>query len=212
MTSKQVSEIVWKFYQSGRPSSTAQQLSQKDIEQFVLFGYGSFLRKKFYEEPGTDFYADALDTREYDLGEMMANGMRRALIKDDVVRLPRNADVVNVYPIGSCSGNEVQEITQVQPGEETFYFSADFASFQFFVQKGKGINTYHVPLCVKKLQVERIYVSDDLDIPLDVAYDIALQVLQVSLKVKEFIPTADNSFDANKNQLRYNLEQAGKKV
>lgn len=215
MELKQLSEIVFNFYNVGRPSSTSKTFSKKDIEQFCKMGYGSTLRQRYYEDKkmddgGTlDMIAGSLDIKEYPLGDVNVIGMRRAKITDEVVRMPRNSDVVNVYPMGEgdCMEDIGESLSQVQPGEENFYLTPEMAFFMFFVQKGKNVDTYHLPPCVTKVQVERIYISDDLDIPLDMAYEIALSVLGVTLKIKEFLPTQDNSFDGNKNQLRYQLEK-----
>ncbi len=215
MILKQLGEVIFKYTNSGRPSATAQTFSQRDIEQFSKMALGNILRQRYFENKASgdngslDMIAGSLDIKEYELSEANMVGMRRAVIKDEVVRMPRNSDVTNVYPLatGDCEASAGESITQVQPGEENFYIGPDFSFFQFFVQKGKGLNTYNLPSCIKAIQVERIYVSDDLDISLDVAYEIAMSVLGVTLRIKEFQPTIDNSMDANKNQLRYQLEQ-----
>jgi hypothetical protein len=113
----------------------------------------------------------------------------------------------------NCNGTVNGELTQVQPGEENFYINdQDLKSFyKFFVQKGDRVDTYNVPACVKKIEVERIFMQDELDIPLDIAYNVATQILGVSLKVRGFIPTEDNSQDGNRDQLRRQLEQQDKK-
>ena len=82
--------------------------------------------------------------------------------------------------------------------------------FLFFVQKGNKIDTYNVPPCIQKIEVERAFMEDELDIPLDVAYNISIQILGVTLKVRGFVPTEDNPADGNRNQLRYQLEQQDK--
>lgn len=213
MTLKNLSEIVWRLFQSGRSSATNQSLRQADIDQMCRMGFGIVSRKRYFEgkadNEGTDFFAGSLDEREYDLSESDINGRRSAVIPvtDNVMRLPKNSDITNVYPVadGECSESISGEVTQVMPGEENFYLDID--SYLFFVQKGKRIDTYHLPPCIKKIKVERIYIDDDVDISLDVASEIAMQVLGVSLNIKEFFPVADNSYDSNKNQLRYQIEQ-----
>lgn len=208
----QVSETTWVFYQSGIVSATAQKLKEADIDQMVKMSYGIILRSRYYEAPPEermDLIGGSLDIKKYDLSEPNIQGMRRAIIEDEVIRMPKSADVVNVYPVaeGQCGDSLNREVTQVSPGEENFYLTPDFNNFFFFVQKGKGINVYHLPPCIKAIEVERIYANKEVDIPLDMAFDIALSVLGVSLKIKEFVVTIDNSYDRNKNELRYQLEK-----
>jgi hypothetical protein len=202
-----VTEVVWRWYQDGNASTKKQTLRQPDIEQAVTMGYANVMRDIFYaskkgRESGGDeyyFYSGDLTIREFDLTEADIQGMRRALIPDEVARLPRNADITNVYPIGTCNGLN-GEITQVQPGEENFYLSADFKDFLFFVQKGRGVNTYHLPPCVKKIAVERIYITADMEISIDVAFDIMKVVIQLLFGVK-------GTWDKDQIELRKRLEQ-----
>lgn len=212
MQLNQVSEVVWVFYQSGVVSATAQKLKEADIDQMVKMSYGVILRSRYYEAPTEermDLIGGSLDIKKYDLSDPNMQGMRRAIIEDEVIRMPKSADVVNLYPVaeGHCGDSLNLEVTQVSPGEENFYLTPDFNNFFFFVQKGKGINTYHLPPCIKAVEIERIYANKEVDIPLDMAFDIALSVLGVSLKIKEFVVTIDNSYDRNKNELRYQLEK-----
>lgn len=218
MTLKNLSEVVWRFYQNGRASANNQNLRQADIDQMCRMSFGILLRKRYFEgkaeNEGTDIQAGSLDLKEFDLSEPNRVGMRSAVMQDELLRMPKNSDITNVYPVtGEDCGESVNgEITQVMPGEENFYLGEEFSDFQFFVQKGKNINTYNLPPCIKKIQVERIYVSDDVDVPLDMAYEISLSILGLTLNIKEFVPINDNSFDANKNQLRYQLEKQEAKV
>lgn len=220
MILKQLSEVVFKAYSSGRPSATSRTFSEKDMEQLCIMALGNVLRQRYFDNKKTgengnlDLIGGSLDIKEYELTEPNVMGMRRAVIKDEVVRMPRSVDVTNIYPVseGDCAGNVTDTIPLVQPGEENFYTTPEFEFFKFAVQKGRGLNTYHLPPCITKIQVERIYVQNDLDIPLDIAYEISLSVLGVTLKIKEFLPTQDNSMDANKNELRYQLEKKEGKV
>lgn len=215
MILKQLSEIVFNFYNNGRSSATNVTFSKQDIFQFCVLAYGNILRQRYYENraynenANLDMIGSGLDIKEYPLSEPNIKGMRRAIITDEVIRLPRSIDVTNIYPVasGNCPEAQGDSIPLVQPGEENFYTDPEFEFFQFAVQKGKGINTYHLPSCIEKIQVERMYISNDLDVPVDIGFDVAMSVLGVSLKIQGFIPTADNSFDANKNQLRYQIEK-----
>lgn len=220
MTVNQLAEILWQLYDGGRPSATNQTLEREDMEQLVYLKSAEALKMRFYESrkldegEKTDFLGGMLGVRTYPLSEATAQGKRVATYKEEVMRLPRNSDVTNVYPVNSnCNQTIGNTITQVQPGEENFYINdTDLKFFMFFVQKGKEIVTYNIPSCIEKIEVERIYTTTDLDVPLDVAYDVATNILGVTLKVRGFIPTEDNSSDGNRNQLRYQLEQQDKKM
>lgn len=189
MKLSQLSEVIWRFQNEGNASVKGQTFRQADIQQAVITAYGNFMRQLYYANKALKegdeyyFYSGDLDIREFDLSDANIVGMRRAVIPDEVVRLPKNADITNVYPVGQCNG-AVGEITQVQPAEENFYLSPDFTEFLFFVQKGKGINVYHVPPCVKSIQVERIYITDDFEITVDIAWDIAKDVWKNILQIK----------------------------
>lgn len=220
MKISQLSEICWQLYEGGRPSATNQTLEQDDFNQLVYMESAYQLKMRFYqsrkdsEGEKTDFIAGMLDSKQYPLGDTNYQGRRSAEFGDEVMRLPRNSDVTNVYMIASnCTGTVNGSITQVQPGEENFYIDdPDLKFFKFFVQKANRIDTYNIPVCVEKIEVERIYKTDNLDIPLDIAYEVAINLFTVTLKVRGFVPTEDNSADANRNQLRYQLEQADKKM
>lgn len=220
MTVDQLSEVVWQFFEGGRPSASNQTLEQDDIQQMCFMQSAAQLKMRFYEtrklDEGekTDFIGGMLGVRTYPLSEATIQGKRVATYKEEVMRLPRNSDVTNVYPVNSnCTQSIGNTITQVQPGEENFYANdTDLKFFMFFVQKGKEIVTYNIPSCIEKIEVERIYTTTDLDVPLDIAYDVATNILGVTLKVRGFIPTEDNSADGNRNQLRYQLEQQDKKM
>jgi hypothetical protein len=215
MQLKQVVEVVWRFYQDGRASATNQNLRKGDIFQMCLMEVGYQMKMRFYESrkagegEKTDFEAGMLGVREYQLGEKSYQGKRSAIYKEQVLRLPKNADVTNVYMVASnCTGDVNGLLTQLQPGEENFHINDPDSSFPFFVQKGNAIDTYNIPPCVDKIEVERIYTDENLDIPDDIAYQVANTILQISLKVKGVItPTTDNTQDGNDNQLRYQLEK-----
>lgn len=219
MKLSQLSEIGWQFYEGGRPSAANQTLEQDDFQQMVYLESAYQLKLRFYESrksgegEKTDFIAGMLSSKQYDLSDATYQGKRSATYKDEIMRLPKNSDVTNVYMVASnCTETVNGQLTQVQPGEENFYIGdSDLKFYKFFVQKGDRIDTYNVPPCVDKIEVERIYLTDELDIPLDIAYEVITTVLGVTLKVRGFIPTEDNPADGNRNQLRYQLEQQDKK-
>lgn len=216
-----LAEVVWRFTNNGRPSATAQTLSKQDVLQYCLMTFGNILRARFYEEQklgeeGDPYSAFSMDlqSREFDLAEEDCRGYRYAdMSKSSVFVLPKNAHIRNVYAVGekTCScGN--QEISQVKPGEESFYTDAEYSDFQFFVVKGQGLLTRNLPICAKKLSVDSIFQDKDMDISYDLAFDIANAVLGVSLKVKGW-PVVPNSnpYSEGEIELRKSLqEQTGK--
>ena len=218
MKLKQISEVIWELYEGGRPSATNQTLEQDDLQQLVYMQVADQMKMRLYESrksndgEKTDFLAPLLSIKQYEIGGANYQGKRSAVYYEEVIRLPKNSDVVNVYLVAeNCEGTVNGELTQVQPGEENFYINdVDLKSFMFYVQKGNKIDTYNVPPCINKIEVERAFMQDELDIPLDVAYNISMQILGVTLKVRGFIPTEDNPADGNRNQLRYQLEQQDK--
>lgn len=219
MKLKQLAEVGWQLYDGGRPSATNQTLEQDDFEQLVFLESAYQLKMRFYQSrkdndgEKTDFIAGMLSERQYDLDDANYQGRRRAFYTEEVMRLPKNSDLTNVSMVAdNCTGTVNGDLTQVQPGEEKFYINdPNLKSFKFYVQKAGSIDTYNVPACVKKIEVERIFTTESLDIPLDISYEVLTNILGVTLKMKGFIPTEDNSADGNRNQLRYQLEQQDKK-
>jgi len=219
MKLKQISEVGWQLYDGGRPTATNQTLEQDDFQQLVYLQLADQAKMRFYESrkmgdgEKTDFIAPLLTSKKYPIEDADYQGRRSAVYNEEVIRLPRNSDVTNVYLVAdNCTETVNGSLTQVQPGEENFYVNdPDMKSYLFFVQKGKRIDTYNVPPCVKQIEVERAFMEDELDVPLDVAYNMLVQILGVTLKVRGFVPVEDNSSDGNRNQLRYQLEQQEKK-
>ena len=212
-----LSEVVWKYYSSGRPSATAQTLSKQDILQMCLMTFGNLMRKRFYEEQALgdegdpySFFSGDLLTKEFILADEDCRGYRFAdMSKSNVFVLPKNAHIRNVYAVGdkTCScGN--QEIVQVRPGEESFYTDAEYSDFQFYVVRGEGLMTRNLPICAKKVSVDSIYQDKDMDITYDLAFDIANAVLGVSLKVKGFPVVANsNPYSEGELELRKQLQE-----
>jgi len=214
---KQVQEVIWRYYQEGRAKATSQELREKDIAQMVRMALSNQMRALYYENnklnDGNEYYftSPLLSTQIFTLGDADIKGMRRAdMSKFDLYRLPKNSHITNAVPMGTgCKGNDgSMEMTQVQPGEENFYLSPEFKFFKFFVVKGRGINTYNLPPCIKEVAIESTFDSDLIDISLDIAFDISNQILGVSLKLKQFpVKILDNSYNPNASELRKRLEE-----
>lgn len=218
MRIKQVAEICWTFFYDGRPKATAQTLSQEDFKQMCLLAFANNTRATYYKskqldqfnEPDYSFISPILDTRRFTLTEANIIGMRRADMCDtDLFRLPKNAHFTNVYPVGAdCNGIALGEVTQVCAGEENFYLSPDFTSFLFYVVKGRGLNTYNLPPCVKEVDVESTYNADDIDISMDLAYDVIMAVLGTSIKVNGIpIKILDNPYSPQPHEVKKRLQE-----
>lgn len=218
MKIKNLSELIWKIYNEGRSKATDQTLRENDIKQLVQLGYNGFLRKYYYESKKLDDYGEAdtsiisqlLSTREFQLSETNNVGMRYADMDDfDLYRLPKNSHLTNVYPIGgSCGSDEIGTITQVNAGEEKFYLKPGYEDYMFYVLKGRRLETYHLPPCVSKLGVETTYNTTDIDVSMDIAYDISQEVFSLLFKEKQFpIKILDNPYDPNAVELKRRLQE-----
>lgn len=216
MTIKQLSEVLYKVYTDGRAKATAMKLTQNDITQMVMLAYGGLLRDRYKEskkldefgEPDYSIISPVLDIKEFKLSEANGAGMRRAdMSKYDIYRLPKNGHITNISMVGgACTTDEIGNITLVQPGEEKFYLKPKYNFFKFGAIVGRGINFYHIPDCVTKIEVETSYNSDDADVSMDIGVQIFLQVMGVLFKEKQFpIKVLDNSMDPNVIDLRRRL-------
>lgn len=209
-----LSEVIYFFYERGRALATAQTYSKEDIAMFVRMGVSKKMVQNYYEtkklNEGDEYYITSalLSIQRFTLADPDSRGMRRAdMSQFDLFRLPKNAHIVNVYPVG-CKGTEAPSISMVQPGEEYFYQKPRFNSFQFGVPKGRGVNTYHLPPCVKFLDIESTFDSDQIDVSLDVAYDVAREVLGTMLGVPFFIgKNPEDTYSEPHAQLRQRLTQ-----
>ncbi len=216
MKVKQLAEVVWQVYSDGRPKSTAQRLSKGDITQMVFLSYGQIIRQHYYESKKMDEYGEAdysftspiLDVKEFTLSEPNHIGMRRADMSEfDLLRLPKDGHVTNMYPVGDCGGDEIGSISLVKPGEEYFYTKPEMNFFKFAVIKGKGINFYNLPICVNKVGIETTYTSIYIDVTLDIGYEISLAVINLLWKEKQFpVRVIDNSMDANALDIKHRLQ------
>lgn len=221
MKLKQLADVIKQFYDEGRTKTSAQTFQIRDIQQYVTMGVGSKFYMRYYQAKKMDngqkdyfFYSADLTTKKVSLGEANARGVRRAQYpKNDFIKLPHNEDITNVYPVsGDCDG-QANEITQVSPGEENFYLGPDFISFWFFVEKGNGLDFHNIPACVEDVEIERVWITENMDISLDMAYDIANEILGFILHEKPFaIKTIDNPYNPKPIELRRKLEESQAEV
>jgi len=209
-----LADVIYETYERGRPLATAKTYGREDIAMFVRMALSNKMVLNYYGtkklNEGDEYYITCalLSVQRFELEAPDSRGMRRAdMSKFDLYRLPKNAHITNAYPVG-CGGSEGASISMVQPGEEFFYQKPKFNSFKFGVPKGRGVNTYHLPPCVKFLDVESTFDSDQVDVSLDVAYDISREVLGVMLNVPFFIgKNPEDTYSQPHAQLRQRLTQ-----
>jgi len=197
MTIKDLQELVWRWYLNGKPQASNQQLLKADIGQKIKLLFADSMRQRYYEsmaadqfrQPDYSFVSPILSVKRFQLGDPDIKGKRRADMGTfDLYRLPKNSHFTNVYPVAEgCGNQEVGEITQVAPGEENFYIgNPDLSSYYFYVVKGRGIDTFNLPPCIKGLDIECTYdVGGDTDIDMSIASQIIDQILNVALGIKK---------------------------
>lgn len=197
MIIKELQELVWRWYELGKPQANNQTLIKADMGQKIKMLFADAMRQRYYEsmaadqyrQPDYSFVSPILNVKRFELGEPDYKGKRRADMSEfDLYRLPKNSHFTNIYPVGDgCGNDEVGEITQVAPGEENFYINdSDLSSLKFFVVKGRGIDTYNIPACVKSLDIETTYdVGGDTDIDNSIGSQIIDQILNVALGIKK---------------------------
>lgn len=202
MILKTIGEVVWMFYSNGKPKSDKQDLGKEDIIQMCRMAAANNFRQQYLygqkiipgrklqqlpEEAEYYFLSPLLSVRRFVLSSPDELGMRRVDMGEfDLYRLPKNNHFTNIYMVnGACTGQKTNQLTLVKNGEEKFYQKPKFNKYIFGVVVGRGINTYHVPPCVEKLDVETTYDSNDVDITMDIAFDVAMEVLKLCIDVDE---------------------------
>jgi hypothetical protein len=220
MKIKTLSEVIFRFYSEGRPKATAMTFNERDIAQMVKLNFAELVRQQYYNSkkmdeynrPDYSFVSPILSIKRFTLSDTNSRGMRRADMGEfDLFRLPKNEHFANVYFVGEgCDGFDTDEITQVETGEENFYINnPDLSSFKFYVVKGRGINTYNVSPCIKSVDIETTYSSDDIDIEMAMAYEIASAMLGLLLKIKQVpLKILDNNYAPQPTELKHRLQEA----
>lgn len=223
MLLSELSETIWQMYQEGRVRATSRNFSQQDVKQFAKLSTAEVFRLLYFSskrnKDGNAFYfiSPLLSIQPFNLTDANQIGMRRAdMSKFDLFRMPHDAHIVSMYPIGCNNGGDYKSISLVEAGEEYFYAgNAKFKSFKFGVIKGRAIDTYHLPPCVTKLDVESSFDSPDLDpdISLDVAYESANMTLGKMIGIPEFMNSGtDNSLTHLQKNLKQRLSNQSTEV
>ncbi len=198
-----LSEVVWQFFQLGKPKADKQTLAQADVLQMCKMSAANNFRQQYLfgqkvipgknilevtDDPEYYFISPLLAIKRFELPETNnPQGMRRVdMGQFDLFRLPKNAHFTNLYLVNeACGGQKVGNLTLVKNGESKFYTSAKFRSFIFGEVVGRGINTYNVPPCVKNIDIETTYESEDSDISLDIAFEVSKEVLSQIFNIEQ---------------------------
>lgn len=212
-----LSELNWQLYNEGRARATSRTYSQQDVNQFLKIAIAEVMRILYFaskrNKDGNAFYfvSPLLSIVPFELGPTNLIGMRRAdMAGFDMFRMPHDAHITNAYPVGCNNNGDYKSIDILEnPGEEYFYAgNPKFSSFKFGVVKGAGINTYNLPTCVEKLDVEATFDAPTLDpdISRDVAFDASNLVLGKLIGMPEFTGKGtDNSYTPQQKNLRQRL-------
>jgi len=214
MLLSELSETTWQFAAAGRQRATTRSFSEKDVNQFIKLSVSEVFRLLYFaskrNKEGNAFYfiSPLLSIQSFPLSDTNLIGKRTAdMSAFDLFRMPHDAHIVSMYPVGCNDGGDYKSISLVEAGEEYFYAgNPKFKSFKFGVVKGRAIDTYNLPPCVTGLDVESTFDAPDLDpdISLDVAYEAANMTLGKMLGIPDFINTGtDNSV----THLQKNLKQ-----
>ena len=202
MKLSQISEVCWKLYSDGKPAANDQKLSKADITQMVKTSAANNFRQQYLStqvvvsgrklsftnaDPEYYFSSPLLAIKRFQLSDTDSTGMRIADMSEfDLYRLPKNSHFTNIYPVNNnCNGQQIGTITLVQNGEEKFYKGSEFANYLYASVVGRTLHIYHVPPCVQSVDVETSYDNPDIDITLDVCYDISNEVLGIIFRVSE---------------------------
>lgn len=216
MLLSELSEIIWQVYNEGRAKATTRNFSQRDVQQYTKLAVSEVFRILYYNskrnKDGDAFYfiSPLLSIQPFELSKANLIGMRRAdMAGYDMFRMPHDAHIVSMYPIGCGDGGDYKSISLVEAGEEYFYAgNAQYSFFKFGVVKGTGINTYNLPPCVLKLDVEASFdiPTLDPDISMDVAFDASSLVLGKMIGMPDFTNKGtDNSYSLPVRNLRQRL-------
>lgn len=211
MNLHRVSEILESFYYNGVVKSDSKQLDRETMLEYSKLAYANVMVKKWEVYKRVDFgneyyfYTGALVRKKFPLGETTSQGRRTIdMSATPVVRLPKNMHLFNILPLNK-SGCDCGTVTIVQPAEERFYQSADFANFPYASPIGSNIDCYNFPLCIKEVEVEAVFDDVEADIPNDIAADVCIFVLRDILKVKGI--DVDKIDDNNPNEIVQRIKE-----
>lgn len=190
-----LSEVIWRFYQEGRPNVKDRTFGKRDVTQYLKLAVANILRKTYYDSKSRDDWkeadqsliSDLLTTIELEVGDADGNGVRKIDISGlEFYRFPNNSQLSNVVPLNNkCEGQQLKPSTLVKPGEHYFYTGTKFQYFLHHELNNKTILCYNWPSCVAKANVVSTIVTEDMIILLDVGYEAGTGVLNMMLGIKD---------------------------
>lgn len=216
MLLSELSETVWQIYGEGRQKATTRSFSQKDVQQYIKLAVAEVFRILYYNskrnKDGNAFYfiSPLLSIQNFPLDVANLVGKRRVdMTGTDMFRMPHDAHIVSMYPVGCNDNGDYKSISLVEAGEEYFYAgNAKYSFYKFAVVKGTGLDTYNLPPCVKSLDIEASFDMPKLDpdISMDVAFDASSLVLGKMLGLPEYTnKSTDNSYSLPQRNLKQRL-------
>lgn len=199
-----VADIIDAVFSNGKPQPSAEKLDRDDFFQFALASAGSIIRDTYYEERAlnngdvSSYIASMLDVKE---AKVIRGRMGIKIIDLEVLSLPKNLGIFNIYPVFKDNEGKVCDIdykspfVRIQPGTQSLY-DFDDIGLNGFTQRG----TNPVLMCgddVEDVAIEGIFRSEDFDIPLDIARKVINDVLGPVLKVAGFPADPTDNGDPN---------------
>jgi hypothetical protein len=198
-----VADIIDAVYTNGKFQTSSKKLDFDDFYQFAMASAGSIIRKTFYEERAlnngdvTSFIASMVELKPV---KITKGPLGVQIIDEEVLTIPKNLGVFNIYPVINFNSEEDCEIDyrnpfiRIQPGTISHYDRED-TGLNYFSQRG----TRPVMWCddVDHVAVEGIFKSGDLDVPENIAREIINDVLGTVLKVAGW--PADMTDNGNPN-------------
>lgn len=186
MTLSDITNIAWTLF-NGKNKTSNLVITETKLEPVVKLAYANVMRNLWLKFGNSYYYfTNNLKPIEYSLGDVECNGKRRIDFGNhSYISLPMNMHLFRIEPItgGGCS---CRGISFVMPGEDYFYRGPEFANYPYAVGIGDGVDTYHIPNCIKKVSILGVSDDPDVNVPQDIGWDVLRQVLSLILDVKKY--------------------------
>lgn len=211
MRIKTIAQAIQELYYNGRPT-VSKRLDKRDFLQFAKMAHGSIMRKMYYEERQLRqhnwYFGDQLEEKKFDLSEPNSKRERTITIKSDkkedglngVLKLPHGLGIFVIKPV--CEDGDCPDIIRSEPGSEWLYTGKAFEGQVFWSQRSSKVVIFNLDTCIKEVEVIGIWNDDDIDIPSDVAFDIVLMVMSLTLKVINVPVDRNNDEDPNTKAIK----------
>jgi hypothetical protein len=195
---ERVAALIESIYYNGRVKSE-KKLDFKDFLEHARYAHGAIMRKLYYEmknagEKPVTYFSQVAELRTYDVSEADARGRRRVEIENALV-LPRGLGIISV----DSAADEKCDVHfhQTKAGSDWLYQGAEYEDTPMYSLRSGGVVLRGAPDGLKQVEVLAVLNDTEIDIPLDVAFDIVNSVLGVDLKVAGF--PVDKTTDQNPN-------------